>query len=115
MKTILFIAVMLCATRASMGQTLIDKSKRMLQIEKKFAIEMLIVESKDDMKFWIFKSAYKQGAFGFVPVMVHAEATDKEVASAIIASMACASFYDESIKKAAQAHQPSEQSPMIFQ
>lgn len=117
MKTLLSLAVIIMVAGSALGQATVDtvdKSKRMLQIEKKFDIVMVLVSIDKDLKYWVFKSAYEQGAFGFVPVMVKEGATDKEVTSAIVASKACATFYDNMLKRAAQAHQQGQQ-PMVFE
>ncbi len=128
MKILLFISVMLLAANASFGQTLgqtagrdiSDKTKRMLQIEKKFEIVMKNIIVEKDEKFWLFQADFPEGLFGFVPVMVKAEATDKEVSAAVMSSKTCASLYDDTIKKAVKKerellnHQ-SGQSPMIYQ
>ncbi len=121
MKILLFISVMLFSANASFGQTtgqtIGDKTKRMLQIEKKFEIVMTNIIVEKDEKFWLFQADFPEGLFGFVPVMVKAEATDKEVYAAVMSSKTCASLYDDTIKKAAkkaQEHQ-SGQSPMIYQ
>ncbi len=112
---------MLLAANAANGQTtgrdIGDKTKRMLQIEKKFEMVMKNIIVDRDEKFWLFQADFPEGLFGFVPVMVKAEATDKEISAAVMSSKTCASLYDDTIKKAAkkaQEHQ-SGQSPMIYQ
>ncbi len=111
---------MMFAANAASGQTLSDKTKRMLQIEKKFEMVMKNIIVDRDEKFWLFQADFPEGLFGFVPVMVKAEATDKEVSAAVMSSKTCASLYDDTIKKAFKKAQErldhqSGQSPMIFQ
>ncbi len=115
---------MLFAANAAIGQPtgrdIGDKTKRMLQIEKKFEMVITNIIVEKDEKFWLFQADFPEGLFGFVPVMVKAEATDKEISAAVMSSKTCASFYDEAIKKVAKKaqerldHQPG-QSPMIYQ
>ncbi len=120
MKILLFLSIILFSVNASTGQDISDKTKRMLQLEKKFEMVMKNVIVEKDEKFWLFQADFPEGLFGFVPVMVKAEATDKEVSAAIMSSKTCASLYDDTIKKAAKKAQErldhqSGQSPMIYQ
>lgn len=116
MKTILILVVTLALAGFSIGQGIVDKTKRMIQIEKKFDMVMENIFVDKDDKFWIFKSEFKEGILGFVPVMVKAEATDKEIDAAKLSAKACASYYDETIKEAVKkARQSEQQSPMLYQ
>jgi hypothetical protein len=118
-KILLSIIVILGLAASSMGQSApdtTDKTKRMIQLEKKFemVIKNIIVDKTE--KFWLFQAVFPEGLFGFVPVMVKPDATDKEVASAVMSSKTCANLYDITIKAAAKkAQQRSEQSPMVYQ
>ncbi len=123
MKILLFLSIILFSVNASTGQDISDKTKRMLQLEKKFEMVMKNVIVEKDEKFWLFQADFPEGLFGFVPIMVKAEATDKEVYAAVMSSKTCASLYDDTIKKAAKKAQErldhqdrqSGQSPMIYQ